>query len=76
MTDQEALAIYKNHNGIRRPCDCETCKLARQILKAMDAKRDEPVGYFMGEDGSGLVPDPLDRTYYPEDYFKDGKRRW
>lgn len=38
MTDQEALAVYRLHNGIRRPCDCETCKLARQILKAMDER--------------------------------------
>jgi hypothetical protein len=53
-------------------CDCEACKLARAVLKAMD----ERVGFFMGEDGSGLVPDPLDQTHYPEDYFKDGKRRF
>jgi hypothetical protein len=53
-------------------CDCEACKLAREVLKAMD----ERVGFFMGEDGSGLAPDWLEQNHYPEDYFKDGKRRF
>jgi hypothetical protein len=34
MTDQEALAIYRNH----KLCDCEVCKLARTVLKAMDER--------------------------------------
>ncbi|MDD5245334.1 MAG: hypothetical protein PHU49_15105 [Syntrophorhabdaceae bacterium] len=71
MTDQEALAIYRTH----KLCDCEACKLARTILKAMD----ERCGFFMGEDGSSHDPmdDFMNRPHYPDDYFNDwGKRRF
>lgn len=44
MTDEElqALATYRSHNcsllyGIKKPCECKYCELARQVIQAYDS---------------------------------------